>query len=447
MSGRAHLVSLAVLTLCGCATYQAAPLPSPESILERGLPATTTAIATTHPELPPRGIDLTRPLTDLDAARLALIASPDLAALRARAGVAEAQLFNAGLVPDPQLSLSVDHPTSGPDVVTALAAGLAFDLASLFTRHLRVSGQRHAAEQSRLDVAWSEWLALNQVRILVRRIVSLDQQAAVAAAARDAAKALYEAQRTSMQRGDTRLDDASVHQVGLIDAQTRLLDIQRQSASARHELNAALGVPPGSQLALAALPASHSVSGLDPSSLALEAARQRLDVLALQQGYEAQERGLHLQVRHALPLPQLTFNRARDTGDVWTSGLGVDFSLPLWNRNRGEIAVATATRSQLAAEYVARLLQLRSDIASQVDDLNRLDEEHAALAAQLPVLERSAEVLARASAAGNITATSYETVRAALLDKQLALLAIEQGRAEGEVSLEMSAGRLLWEAP
>lgn len=440
------LLALAMLAaLPGCATYRAAPLPSPEAILARGVPDVSTP-AVTHPRLPPHEIDLDRPLSDLDVARLALLASPDLVALRAQAGVADAQLFAAGLVPDPQLSLAVDRPTSGPDVTTALAAGLAFDLASLFTRHLQVAGQQHATGQVHLDVAWNEWLALNHVRILARRIASLEQQAAIAAQARDAAMALYRLNRDSMRRGDARLDDVSVYQVGFIDAQTRTLELERQALAARHELNAALGVPADSRFALATLPPPRPVLATDVATLANDAAHQRLDVLALQEGYAAAELGLHLQTRRALPLPQLSINRARDTGDVWTTGLGVDFSLPLWNRNRGGISVAGATRTQLADEYVARLLQMRSDLAAQLDDLRQLDAQQHALAAELPTLQQAADVLAQASAKGDVAVTAYETVRSALLDKRLALMALEQARSEGEVALETAAGRLLWDA-
>ncbi|MBK9426189.1 MAG: TolC family protein [Gammaproteobacteria bacterium] len=399
-----------------------------------------------HPLLPARAIDLAAPLTDLDAARLALIASPDLNATRAQAGVSQAQLYAAGLVPDPQLSLSVDRPDAA-GLVNAMAAGLTFDLASLFTHADRVAGARSNVAKVRLDVAWSEWLALNQVRTLVRRILALERQVAVAGQAEAAAAELYELAERNMTLGDARLDDVTVYQIGYLDAQDRLLALKRQLTAARQELNAVIGIPPHMALALSSASQLHSLEALDVNALVSEAAHGRLDIRALQAGYAAQERGVRVATRNALPLPQLSFNRTRDTSAIWTGGVGIGAALPLWNRNRGEISMATATRAQLAAEYAARIHRARADIFAQVEDLRAIDAERRALAGEIPRLEESARVIAQATRESSLPLVTYETVRAALLAKQLSLLALEQAQSEGEVVLETSIGKLLWETP
>jgi outer membrane protein TolC len=174
--------------------------------------------------------------------------------------------------------------------------------------------------------------------------------------------------------------------------------------------------------------------------------RERFDLLALREGYAAQESELRRATRASLPLPSLEINRARDTSAVWTRGLALAFSLPLWNRGRGDIRVAQATREQLAAEYAARVLQARSDIARAATDLAALDRQRAALDEELPALAHAAEVMEKAARAGDVALVSYETVRASLLDKRLALLALEQAQSEGEVALESAAGDRLWPA-
>ena len=437
--------ALLLLGLFGCATYRPAPLPTVEALLQRK-PAVSAQVSPEHPLLPARSIDLEAPLTDLDAARLALIASPELNATRAQVGVSEAQLFAAGLIADPQISLSVDRPDVA-GLVNALAAGLSFDLASLFTRAVRLAGARSAATKVRLDVAWSEWLALNQVRTLVRRTVALERQVAVADQAEDAAAEIYKLTEQNMTLGDARLDDVTVYQVGYLDAQDRLLSLKRQLTATRQELNALIGIPPHALLALSAARHPQPLEGLDSDALVLAAAHDRLDVRALEAGYAAQERGVRLATKNAFPLPQLSFNRARDTSAIWTRGIGVGTSLPLWNRNRGEISIAVATRAQLAAEYAARIHRMRADVVAQVEDLRAIDAERRALAGQLPKLEESARIIAQATREGSLPLVTYETVRAALLGKQLNLLALEQAQTEGEVALETSIGTLLWETP
>lgn len=154
-----------LLCLSACATYRSLPLPSPQQVIERGLPAVAPdgAASTALPPTSTIRFDPTQPLSDLQAARLALSASPDLMAMRARVGVADAQVFSAGLVADPRLSASIDHPVQA-GLVDGLAGSLGFDLMSLFGRAPRVEQARRQREQTQLEVGWNEWLAFNHVR-------------------------------------------------------------------------------------------------------------------------------------------------------------------------------------------------------------------------------------------------------------------------------------------
>ncbi|MEP6632863.1 MAG: TolC family protein, partial [Luteimonas sp.] len=384
-----------------------------------------------------------QPLSDMQAAHLALSNSPDLVAMRAKVGVADAQVFSAGLIADPQLSASIDHPAQA-DLVDGLTGSLGFDLMSLLGRGSRVEQARRQREQTQLEVGWNEWIAFNHVRTLVRRVVALERQVEMAREASDAAQTLYRQSARNVQIGDARLDDASVYQVGWIDAQDRALGLERQAIAARDELNTVLGLPPATVLTLKA-PTVGSVVRLNPQALAQRAAEQRLDIRALRSGYAAQEQGVRLAVRESLPLPQLDVTRTRDTSAIWTSGLGIVLPLPLWNRNRGAIAVAIATRAQLSSEYIARLLQTRGDIAATIDDLQRAEAQRRALAEQLPALRSAARTVSSAAQRGDVPLTTYNTLRASLLDKELTLLLLEQAESEGEVALDTAVGQLLTE--
>jgi outer membrane protein TolC len=110
---------------------------------------------------------------------------------------------------------------------------------------------------------------------------------------------------------------------------------------------------------------------LDAEALFQQALAERSDLGALRSSYEANEASLRFARVAALPLPNLSLSRARDTSDVRTSGAGLSVVLPIWNRGRGEIAIARATRMELQAEYDARVFQARADIALQVDTLRR----------------------------------------------------------------------------
>ena len=107
------------LVLSGCASLGTASLPP----LAERVGAVDAEIARSLlqdapqrvPEwLPPQRIDLSKPLDADMLGLVAVLANPDLRALRQQAGVADAQVFAAGLLPDPTISLGVDFVAGGP---------------------------------------------------------------------------------------------------------------------------------------------------------------------------------------------------------------------------------------------------------------------------------------------------------------------------------------------
>ena len=84
-------------------------------------------------------------------------------------------------------------------------------------------------------------------------------------------------------------------------------------------------------------------------------ARRGPDLIALRYGYAQADARLRASIlSQFLPL-SLGASGGRDTSGVYSAGPQVTLTLPLFNRNRGVIAVASASRAQLAAQYQARL--------------------------------------------------------------------------------------------
>jgi len=72
-----------------------------------------------HARLPPIKLTFAKPFTVQELAVIAVLVNPDLKALRAKEQVAKAQVFDAGLLPDPQLGLLFDktlHQTNPPTI-------------------------------------------------------------------------------------------------------------------------------------------------------------------------------------------------------------------------------------------------------------------------------------------------------------------------------------------
>src|SRR4051812_34881647 len=122
---------LGSLLLAGCAHYQSQPLSkdSVEQVLavpdDQSLRIAASQFR--HPVLQPIEINPQSSLSPDQVAVLSVIVNPDLRADRNRRAVAQAQLMQAGLLPNPQLSAGVEPPIGGPDPYTGYNLGISWD--------------------------------------------------------------------------------------------------------------------------------------------------------------------------------------------------------------------------------------------------------------------------------------------------------------------------------
>jgi cobalt-zinc-cadmium efflux system outer membrane protein len=391
-----------------------------------------------RPYLQPQPLDFSKPLTPNALAVIAVLENPDLKAQRAKAGVTDAQAFAAGLLPDPTFQANYDFLLSGPDNYNGYGAQLGFDLNALRTR--AVSREAAAAQQRqvRLDLAWAEWNASGQARLQGVRVFELERQLALAQASARSAETMFAAASRAAGRGDVSGTDLDARRQGLLDAQSKLRQAQSSLVAARDDLNKQLGLPPEARLSLA----PPGASPLPPPTAVLvgEAIERRLDLQALRAGYQAAEADLHKAILEQFPNLSLTLAGASDTANNKTIGPAISFSLPLWNRNRGNIAIAGATRAQLRAEYDARLSQTRAEIAAAVDGLNSLRQQRSELEAQLPGLQRYAAATRRAAARGDIALATAEAAEQAVRDRETAFFQLDQQIEEQTIALELLSG-------
>lgn len=437
-------VALSSSLIAACSGFSPSPLDNARTDAVLSAPdenaLAQSAKQLRHPRIPPITLDFSKPLTSDELAVIAVLVNPDLKAMRAKAGVADAQVFQAGLLPDPQLAVGLDRPTSGQaGLVNAYNVGVSWDILGILTRRAARRVAEAKRVQVREDIAWSEWLAANQVRLLAERVAFLEAQRKLAHDAASIAGRLLEASKRNLERHDIKIDEFALRQVAYLDAQDKALALARSLERARLDLNRNLGLPPSEIVPLATQPTA-SGPVRDAQALFEVARNARLDLVALRAGYQAQEYQLQRDLLGQFPKLNLGLHRARDTGNITTFGLSVGVTLPIFNGNRGAIAVSRATRAQLRAEYAARLFQTRSDIAILVADLERIDREMAPLVSQLPSLERAEAVMRSGVGSGDVTLIGYETVRAALLSKRLTLSSLEQAKAEQRIALQLATG-------
>ncbi|MBN8815917.1 MAG: TolC family protein [Sphingomonas sp.] len=435
-----HVTVAAALLLSACQSYAPAPLSSSPGLLA-GPDAAALSRASSEidrPYLTPVAIDLSRPLDANAVAILAVIANPDLKALRTRAGVSEAQVFAARLMPDPTLNLGVSKVLSGPDTMLDLLSALGLDINSLRTRGARIAQARSAAAQVRLDLAWNEWQAAGQARLQAARTVLLGPNVALANATRDSARSLLDRTLRAAGRGDIAGGQVQAAATALADAESKARTAETDLGTARFALSRLLGLPPTYPLALA--PPITVDTPLDGDRLFALARVNRYDIAALLAGYQSQEAALRKAILDQFPTLNLTLTSNRDTAGNLIVGPSIDFTLPLWNRNRGGIAVEKATREALKAEYEARLFQTRSDIAAAVAGIELARRQRNSALRDLPSAQRYADASRRAARRGDLAAATAESAEQVLRDKQILLAQSEQAIAEQMIALELLTG-------
>ncbi len=438
------LALAAALGLGACATYTPRSLPQ-QPDLAAHVPLRIDSGALSLPALrrhifnPADGLDMT------EVAMLAVVNNPDLKAQRRQDGVARAQLFAARLLPDPQLSLSTDHPTdSGPGLTNAYGLGLNFDIAALVTRDARVDAASAGKRQVDLDLLWQEWQVAQRARILYVQSQTQGAELELLRKARRLYADRYARSSRALHQGDLTLDITGTDLTALLDAQTRVSQMERQLNQTHHDLNVLLGLAPDVTLILSPMSEPAPPDAAREAMALKTIQHRRPDLLALQVGYLSQEAGVRRAILAQFPALSVGLTRARDTAGLHTAGFGVTLNLPVFSANRGEIAVQRATRDHLWQEYQARLD--RSTV--QIDMLQKqsalIVQRLKEIETSLPDLEFMVRRAGRAYDVRDIDALTYLNMQVTLMNKRIEAADLRQARWDTRIALDTL---LAWPVP
>jgi outer membrane protein TolC len=422
----------ALALLAGCTTYKAAPLSL--------APPLASSLAALDRTVPGGGtIDISLPLSPQDAARLALLNDPALAAARAAHGVAAAQLFAAGLLPDPIVNGAYQALISGPAVAPAISGAIAEDLSALVTYRARTAAARARVGQTDADILWQDW-----------QVASLAEMLAIALAADRATLAALDAERQALRRvvtaaqhavgtGNLAADQASAALANLAAADAAHNTAEQQHDTDQAALDALLGLTPDVNVPVAP-PDFAPISTAAVTALVRTLADRRPDLIALRFGYHAANADLRAAILGQFPGISLGVSGGSDTSQVVSVGPSFSLSLPIFNRNRGTVRVATATREQLRAQFTASLAQAQGQAEAALVALGTLAAERGAAAAALASAAHDAATARQAFDAGAIDIRTYADLLSAAESRRVELIAIDQKIQTGRVALASLLG-------
>ncbi len=437
----ASAVIFASLVLGGCATYKPQPLPTaPDmaSTTQLSVPAAQLAVPGLKPHvISSQGLDVTAVMT------LAVLNNPDLKAARLQENIAGAQLLQAGLLPDPQLGAG--FATSALNYGGVLS--LNQDIQSILTRGAAKAAARAAGTQVHLNILWQEIQVAERARELFIQAQSDDRLLTILDASRALLTENYHRAKAAMERGDETSTTVASDLTLASDADATLRQLQIDINLTRHELNALLGLEPSVKLHLIGSPQIQSLSRAKFEGAVSALPHRRIDLLALQAGYQSQEENLRRAVLAQFPSMSAGVDLERDPVEgVNAVGPEVSLTLPLFNRNRGQIAIQRATRDLLRQQYQAQL----DAAASQADQVWKtiaiMSAQLKDLDAQLPLLKSAATAAGQNLRQNNLNAGMYVATQSNLLTKQTEEIRLRAALENAQSALSTLLG-MPFEAP
>ncbi|MBI4230865.1 MAG: TolC family protein [Planctomycetes bacterium] len=397
------MLAPAVLALVGCVRYTPVPLDA-LAVLED-----LRAVTLESPAWDPRD-----GLTEDEAVSVALVLNPSLRAFRSGRGVADAQLLAAGLYPDPEIDASWVDRSDG----AAWEASLLQVLSAPGERSLRRGKAGLRIEEVDLEIAAQEWRLAHEVRGAFTDVLAARESVRLAGedlALRERVLSILEAREEAGTASPLEVNEAALSAAG---QRMEWRSIEREEGLAQQRLNRLLGLGPRAACPIVPGADPWEVPGVggDPSRLEEIAVERRSDLAAARLAYEQAERDIELAIRGQFPRLRLGPAFGREEGEDGF-GFGVGVEIPVWNRNRGQIAERFVQRDRLRAEFTSRIAEVRADLSEALADVERQGDLVRFHQEEVrPRLERNIALTEEALRAGKIDASSLLIVQDRVLE-------------------------------
>ena len=368
---------------------------------------------------------------------LALFYNAKLRMARLQAGVALARFQNAGLWQDPVFgfdaaqvvspssnfeygaTLGLTFPVSGRLGVEKARAGAAYEV------ELRRIVDAEWSLRISLRQAWAEWTAAERRKQLLQELIGEVERIGSLATRLEEAGAL-------------RTADGRLLRIELVGRRAELTAAELGAQQARLRVLALMGLQPDADLNLVA--GAPVVPQFDAGALVEQITANNTELSLLRASYLVAEESLRLAVRKQYPDLSLGTGPGSEEDDTrWLFGFSLP--LPLWNRNRAEIAAARARRDlsrgaiETALERIVReAQQLDLVLAATREQSSQLTRE------LMPLLDALSANIDELTTLGDVDAFLLLETVGRRFDAQARLIALAQAESQAEARMNLLVG-------
>jgi outer membrane protein TolC len=303
---------------------------------------------------------LAAPLTPDTSMQIALLANPRLQAEFANLGISEADLVQAGRIPNPGFSFG---KTSG-GAAQEIERGLHFNLMAVLTLPLRVGIETRRFEAAQMAAAGAAVEVALEARGAFFDAVAATQSIAYFREVVESADASRELMSRMRRVGNASRLDLAREQLFHAEAVTSVARAVRQESAAREALVRSLGLW-GDQLAfriperLPELPDAPAViEDIERTAIA-----QRLDIRQARHALDGVSANLGLtEATRFINVLEVGPAQVRDRGEEIRDGYEISLEIPIFDWGGARVARAEAVYMQAAERLRATAVDARSQV-------------------------------------------------------------------------------------
>ncbi|MGJ7916240.1 TolC family protein [Massilia sp. LXY-6] len=302
---------------------------------------------------------LAKPLGMDDAVKVAVLANPGLQAGYWKVGIAQADLAQAGRLPNPVLGYK--HVANGGDI--AIERTFTANLVGLLTMPLAARLEARRFEQVKLEVAREIELHARDTRIAWVDAVAANQTLDYARQVGSAAQASAELAERMARAGNMSQLDLAREQLFQAESQAALARAGKQAVAAREKLTRLLGLwGKDAQYSLPEHLPELPPSPAEPADVERIAIEQRLDVQAARLDAQATASDLGLtKTTRFVNVLDLGFVNETTTNAPTARGYQLTLELPLFDWGGARVARAEGVYMQAVNRVAQAAVAARSD--------------------------------------------------------------------------------------